>query len=361
MRNTFQTVIKILLVIFVAIMLIVLITLLKEDYDTTENLDVEVTDVLGRRVVLPSRVDSIVCLKASAIRLVCYAGGADKICGVEECELRDAPYTHLFANPHLRTLRSVGPMMGGDPELILIANPDLIFVTCTTVSEADFLQRRTGIPVVALDYGDLGRGRSLFDQSLRVIGEVLGTQSRVESLITYIDGQIDELANRSENSDNEGQPAEVYVCGISYKGNKGATSTDPYYPALEFIGASNVARGVKPDIISSITGTIVNPEQLLLWNPDVIFADHNGLELVKSDMKRWGMESAELHVIWPYNNIHSNFEVMLLNGWYIGKVLYPDNFSDISIQCKCNEIMEWFLQAPIRDSLVAEWGDYSLI
>ena len=60
--------------------------------------------------------------------------------------------------------------MGGDAELIMAVQPDVIFMSSTTAGDADDLQRRTGIPVVALEYGDLGAKRPIFYASLRGIG-----------------------------------------------------------------------------------------------------------------------------------------------------------------------------------------------
>lgn len=364
MKGVYISTVRVLLIVLMAIFTAVLVLLVEGVYskDSSEIIDERVVeDVYGRKVLIPDKVDSVVCLKASAIRLVCYAGGADRICGVEECELRGAPYTHLFANPGLRRLKSVGPMMGGDTELTIIANPDLIFLTCSSPEEADFIQRRCRIPVLCLDYGDLWRERAMFDRSLRVIGEALGTQRRVDSLIAYIDTQVSELESRATEVNSQEESRGIYVCGISYKGTKGATSTDPYYAALHFLHAPNIAAEVDSSIVSAVNGTIVNLEQVALWNPDVIFVDHDGLNLVIDDLRRIRLDSAELYTIWPYNNVHSNFEVMLINSWYMGKVLYPDRFADISIDEKRNEILEAFLQAPIGDSLVAVWGELSKI
>ncbi len=361
MKKSFQTVIKILLIIFVAIMLIVLIALFRSEYKTEESIGAEVTDALGRRVSIPMQVDSIVCIKASAIRLVSYAGGADKICGVEECELRGEPYTHLYANPELRRKRAIGPMMGGDTELILSVKPDVIFTTCSTIHDADKLQRICGVPVVALEYGNLGERREHFYSSLKLISEIVGTEKRVDSLIAYIESQISELGNRARIALKKQTSPNVYVCGISYKGRKGLTSTDPYYPALNFVLGKNIAVGVDNRLVSEITGTTVTLEQVALWNPDLIFVDNDGADLVMNDLKRLGMENKSCYRIWPYNNIHSNFEVMLLNSWYMGKVLFPSQFSDINIGEKRNEIMYSFLRSHIGDSLVEEWGEYSKI
>lgn len=322
-----------------------------------------ITDALQREVVLPDSIQRIVCIRASAIRLVTYAGGAPFICGVEEQETRDNCFTHLFAHPELRQKPIIGPSMGGDPELIMAARPDVIFMSTTTAGDADALQQRTGIPVFTIEYGDIGRNRQAFYNSLRSIGEVLGTTRQVDSLIRYTDRQIAELGQRAQSS---GKSPRIYVGGISYKGQKGITSTDPYYAAFDFLKTDNVASVIDSAYISPITGTYIDWEQLADWNPQVIFVDTDGWPLVQEDFKTrkslnrllTAYRNRQIYTLWPYNNNHTNFEVMLINAWNAGKVLFPEQFTDIDVTDKANEILTMFVGSPVADSLVRNWGDY---
>lgn len=323
-----------------------------------------VVDALGRAVALPDTVERIVCIRASAIRLVTYAGGAGKICGVEEQETRSQAYSHLLAHPELAAKPVIGPGMGGDPELIVAACPQVIFMSCTTAGEADELQRRTGIPVFTVEYGDLGRNRPRFYESLRQIACVLHTEAHTDSLINYIDGQLAELRCRTAG---EERSPKVYVGGISYKGQKGIASTDPYYPAFAFLGVDNVASRIDSACVSAVNGTYIDWEQLAEWNPDVIFVDRGGRSLVEEEFRtRRGLNvllrawhDRRVYILWPYNDHHANFGVMLANAWYAGKVLFPERFADISAEAKTDEIMTRFVGRPVAAALAARWGNYS--
>ncbi|WP_294143009.1 ABC transporter substrate-binding protein [uncultured Sanguibacteroides sp.] len=321
------------------------------------------TDALQREVKVPDTVRRIVCIRASAIRLVTYAGGVPFICGVEEQETRDNEFTHLFAHPELRGKAIIGPSMGGDSELIMGVEPDVIFMSTTTVGDADALQKRTGIPVFTIEYGDMGKKRDVFYHSLRLIGEVLRTEKQVDSLICFVDRQIEELRQRTKEVDKSKR---VYVGAISYKGQKGITSTDPYYAAFDFLGVYNVASQIDSAYVSPITGTYIDWEQLADWDPEVIFLDVSGWPLVQEDFNsRKGINhlltayrNRQIYMLWPYNNSHTNFEVMLINAWYVGKVLFPDQFEDISITDKSNEILIRFVGQPVDTVLRRYWGDY---
>lgn len=322
-----------------------------------------ITDALQREVQLPDTIERIVCIRASAIRLVTYAGGTSFICGVEDQETRDNDFTHLFAHPELKQKTIIGPSMGGDPELIMAARPDVIFMSTTTAGDADALQQRTGIPVFTIENGDIGHNRKTFYNSLHSIGEVLRTHAQVDSLIRYTNHQIAELQQRSQVS---GRSPRIYVGGISYKGQKGITSTDPYYAAFDFLKADNVASAIDSSYVSPITGTYIDWEQLADWDPEVIFVDTGGWPLVEEDFRnRKGLNrllsayrDKQIYTLWPYNNNHTNFEIMLINAWYAGKVLFPEQFKDIDITDKANEILTLYVGQPIADSLSQNWGNY---
>lgn len=343
--------------------LLCLLTLFSCGTGKTKNNRRIVTDALQREVSLPDTVSRIVCIRASAIRLVTYAGGVPFICGVEEQETRDNDFTHLLAHPELKQKPVIGPSMGGDAELITTARPEVIFMSTTTCGDADALQQRTGIPVVTLEYGDIGKNRATFYNSLRLIGEVLGTSQQVDSLIRYTDRQIAELRERTEKQNKK---QKVYVGGISYRGQQGITSTDPYYAALDFLGVNNVASEIDSAYISPITGTFIDWEQLAEWDPQIIFVDAGGLALVQEDFKtRKGLNrlltayrNRQIYNLWPYNNNHTNFEVMLINAWAAGKVLFPEQFKDISAEDKANEILKMFVGSPIEAELAARWGSF---
>lgn len=323
-----------------------------------------VVDALGREVSIPDSISKIVCIRPSAIRLVIYAGGLPYICGVEESELKNRDYTHLYAYPQLNQLPSIGPSMGGDPELILASCPDVIFMASTTKADADELQNKLHIPVITLEYGDIGKNRKVFFNSLKLIGEVLDTQSQTDSLTGYIEKQINELSQRAAES---AKNVNAYIGGISYKGTKDIISTDPYYAGLQMVLANNVAKSIDPRYISPITGTYIDIEALIEWNPEVIFIDQHGVGLVKENFKTQpklfalltAVKDKAIYKVWPYNNYHSNFEVMLMNAWYMGKILYPDQFQDIKIVEKVDEISEHFLGVPVGERLSQEWGNYS--
>ncbi len=317
-----------------------------------------VKDLKGREVLVPKNVKKIVGLRAGALRLLIYMDAIDLIAGIEDVEKKDMrPYT--LAHPELLELPIIGPSMGGDAELILKAHPDVIFISYSTKGDADALQKKTGIPVIVLECPELGTARDTLFASFRLIGKVLHKENRANSLISYIENSIAELNAWTQDIPDREKPS-VYIGGVSYSGAHGINSIQPYYPPFIFINAHNVSSGIDKRLVSHVKGTYIDKEQLIRWNPDVLFIDASGLSLVQVELAEntvlnkslTAVKQNRMYVLLPYNNYATNYELVLINAWYTGKVLYPDRFADITIRQKANEILKNFLGVSVYDEIV---------
>ncbi len=317
-----------------------------------------VEDMLGRKVEVPVKVNKVVGLRAGALRFLVYMDATDMVAGIEEGELRGSrPY--IMAHPSLLDLPLIGPSMGGDAELIVKAQPDVIFIAYATSSQANNLQKKTGIPVIAIACPEFLTGREKMYGSFRLIGKVLDKANRADSLISYINHTINTLNERTGNIVEKAKPS-VYIGGVSYSGSYGISSTQPYYPPFAFINANNVAASIDDRLVSHVKGTHVDKEKLVTWNPDILFFDASGLSLVKKDIGQGSalfnslkaVKNNRMYTLLPYNNYATNYELVLANAWYAGKVLYPEVFSDISVKEKTNEILMVFLNQKFYDKLI---------
>ncbi len=319
---------------------------------------VTITDMLGRKVQVPSVVDRIVGLRAGTLRLLVYMDACEMITGVEENERRGLT-AYAIAHPELSALPIIGPSMGGDVELILKSRPDVIFISYTTTGDADILQHRTGIPVIAIECPEFGTAKDTLYASLRLIGQVLHKEARADSLIAYVQQSIDELGKRSSAYQENVKPL-VYIGAVPYSGNFGITSTQPMYPPFIFLNARNAAAEIDKRLISHVKGTTVDKEQLMIWNPDIIFIDVSGLNLAKMDLAKGtvlnerlkAVNNDQIYTLLPYNNYAINYELVLVNAWYAGKTLYPDRFNDVDIAAKTDEITQAFLGRGIFNELM---------
>jgi len=59
----------------------------------------------------------------------------------------------------------------------------------------------------------------------------------------------------------------------------------------------------------------------------------------------------------PYNYYNTNYETVLADAYFIGKVLYPDQFSDIDPQEKADEIYTQFVGKPVFKAINKNYKD----
>jgi iron complex transport system substrate-binding protein len=318
-----------------------------------------VEDALGRKVQVPDPINRIIALRAGALRLILYMDCSEKVVALEANERRrEVPY--MMAHPELAGLNEVGRGNSFDAELILMNQPDIIFLTYAHKEMADELEAKTGIPVFALNYGDLSTGLQDFYNTLSLLGSLLNREERADSLISYTKSCILDLHRRS-TADSMQKKAELYIGGVAYSGSHGLCSTVPHYPPFHFLNAGNVASAINPD---DIQGTYIDIEQLILWDPEMIFIDASGEKIIHSEIARAKIPTEHLKAFrgksiyrtWPYNWYTINYENILINAYHIGKTIYPEAFRDIDPQRKADEIYAFFLGKTVNEDMIRKFG-----
>lgn len=326
---------------------------------------ISVTDSLGRTVEFESIPEKAVAIGAGALRLYTYVADTEKLVGVEETEKGDSagrPYT--IANPQfidLPTIGAGGPNNAPDPEQLLKVEPDVIFTTYAgDAAAADELQLKTGIPVVALSYGTEGVFGDAIYSSMEKIGEIMGDTKKSTAAVAYLKECETDLNKRTEGVD---QPTKLttYVGGLGSKGAQGIVSTQGDYSLFNAINAVNVV-----DETGKTGGLMIDKEQLIKWNPTVIFLDYGGLVKVKEDMMAnpeyyaalEAFKTDQVYMILPYNSYTTNLDTAIADAYYMGTVLYPGKFNDVDPAKKADEIYETLLGTKVYDQMVKDYGAY---
>ena len=121
----------------------------------------------------------------------------------------------------------------------------------------------------------------------------------------------------------------------------------------------NVASTIDERLISHVKGTFVDIEKIMMWDPEYLFIDESGLQQVKSDFRNHpalyehlnAIKNDKVYTLFAHNNYATNYELVLANAWYIGKIIYPEHFEKINIQAKAAEILKVFLGQNIYKEL----------
>ncbi|MEE0252570.1 MAG: iron ABC transporter substrate-binding protein [Acutalibacteraceae bacterium] len=306
-------------------------------------LPASITDIYGRTVELPEEINNTVCLGAGALRMVCYAQGEDKVIGVEEAEHQQTlakAYNYLNYDK-FKDLPIVGQGGAGGnipyEEEIIKVNPDVI-IAAYTQQEADKLQAKTGIPVVCVSYN--GIFDPTMDQSLELIGTLLGKQERCKEVIDYMQAAKQDLNNRTKDIPDDQKPT-VFSGAVSFRGGHGIEGTYAQFPPFVAINAKNVVDETGKD-----GSLIIDKEKILTWNPDIIFLDPNNMHLVRDDYKDnadfyhslKAVQDGKVYTQIAYNWYTTNVEVAIADAYYAGTIIYPEQFKDINIVEKANDI-----------------------
>lgn len=339
----------------------------KDESQPQADEEMVIIDMAGREVRLPKK-DNRKALTDSPTtqRLYTYINGLNDLVGVSARDaknLTNRPYA--LANPEILEMKSFG---GGyfieDWEAVLLAKPDVIFCDQYEVAAYDQIQRQTGCPVVALDYGT----GVIFDpklyQSLELIGKIMGKEERAKEVIDYMEALKKDLNERTKDIP-ESERKTVYAAGLAWNGPHGIEGTRENYPLFDAVNAVNVVNGIGKDGLVE-----VDKEKIIEWNPEYIFIDLASIHLIQEDYNKnkayYQLLSAfkndkvytQLAFVWCDINI----DTAMGNSYFVGKMIYPDKFADIDPIKKVNEIYEFLVGKPVYEELAdSQFGGYQKI
>lgn len=329
-----------------------------------------VTDMLGRDVEIPANPEKFVNVGVGSLRLYTYVAPLDKLVGVEKIEAEGrsgVPFSAIYSETFnkLPIIGQGGPAGSADPEQILAVGPDVIFNTyARDKADADDLQEKTGLPVIVLSYGE---SDDVFDEelyaSLRLIGKITGEAEKAEEVVTSLEKYKNDLIQRTQGIAVENRPT-VYVGALGNRGARGIESTRGNYTLLNVLHAQNVV-----DSTNHEGAVIIDKEMLLEWDPQYIFIDLDGIHLVEEDYQKnpsfyqalSAVKNENAHVQLPYILLRANLETAIADAYYMGMVLYPNEFSDIDPVAMADEIYIEFLGQPFYQQMVEDYRGFGKI
>ena len=311
-----------------------------------------ITDGAGRQVEVPEIVESIVCVGVGALRYTCYMGAQDLVIGVEDCE-KEPVISRLYNFVNIEKFKGL-PVIGTNgnpfPEEIIKISPDVIVMSKSASVDADDLQTKTGTPVVVIPGSDTTLDEACYE-TIRILGELFGKQSRATELTDYLNAIAKDLSDRTKNITEK---PSVYVGGVSFKGHHGFEGTEAGYGPFALIGAKNLA-----DSVGKSGAFNIDLEQVLAWDPDIIFVDFNGMNIIKEDYAKnpgfynalTAVQEGKVYSQISFRSNASNLETALADAYYAAWVMYPEQFGDIDPIIKAREIFTVLLGTDPYDDL----------
>ena len=340
--------------------------------------EVTVTDMIGREVdVVPGSYSRVVCIGAGALRMYSYIGDVAGLAGVEDIDnvslaerpaMFDSvarPYVLAFGET-FKTLPSCGvggPMaQAAEAEKILSCNPDIVISEFEDVEKSDALQAQLGVPVITLSTGSGGVFDEKFSGSMTLLGKIFGEEGKAESIIRFVEEETAAIRERVAQIP-EGDKPGVYVCGLGNWGTTNHLMTAENYIPFQVAGVKNAVSGLgiqgvgpleeekfvelgeKMDIIIMDAAAVKNIQPLYAEDPTLF-----------DNCKAW--RTGEVYLEMAYNAYYTNFEIALINTWFIAKTVYPEAFADIDMTAKTNEVTKAFLGAELAEQIFACPGSF---
>ena len=345
---------------------------------------VTVTDMVGRQVaVTPGSYKRVVCIGAGALRMYSYIGDVALLAGVEDIDnttlaerpkMFDSvarPYVLAFGETFnkLPSCGVGGPMaQAAEAEKILACNPDIVISEFEDTEKSNALQEQLGVPVITLGAGSKGVFDEKFSGSMELLGKIFAQEEKATKLNKFVAEEKAAIEAKVADIPEADKPS-VYICGLGNWGTTDHLMTAESYISFEIAGVKNVVNGLG---IQGI-GPIEEEKFVELGEKmDIIIMDAAAVKNIKplyaedktmfDTCKAW--KNGEVYLQMAYNAYYTNYEIALINTWFIAKTVYPEVFADVDLTAKTNEVTKMFLGAELTEEIFAcpsSFGGYGKI
>ena len=345
---------------------------------------VTVTDMVGRQVaVTPGSYKRVVCIGAGALRMYSYIGDVALLAGVEDIDnttlaerpkMFDSvarPYVLAFGETFnkLPSCGVGGPMaQAAEAEKILACNPDIVISEFEDTEKSNALQEQLGVPVITLGAGSKGVFDEKFSGSMELLGKIFAQEEKATKLNKFVAEEKAAIEAKVADIPEADKPS-VYICGLGNWGTTDHQKTAESYISFEIAGVKNVVNGLG---IQGI-GPIEEEKFVELGEKmDIIIMDAAAVKNIKplyaedktmfDTCKAW--KNGEVYLQMAYNAYYTNYEIALINTWFIAKTVYPEVFADVDLTAKTNEVTKMFLGAELAEEIFAcpsSFGGYGKI
>lgn len=332
-----------------------------------------VTDIAGRSVEVPAKVDRILLGEGRLFYAVSLLEGKkpfDRIVGWQGDFRKLNPQTYSVYQAKFPEIDKI-PLIGNttadsvSPEKVLTLNPDVAIFGLSGHGPGRDSQlvkqlEKAGVPVVFVDFRTSPLKNTL--PSMRLLGKVLHREQQAENYINFYQDNVRLVTDVTSKIPDNQKPS-VFIelkaatsddcCGTAGNGNMG--------DFIDLAGGNNIAKGLLPGALGQI-----NLEKVLSANPDVYIAsgakapdakdpgiklgakvtEQQARDSLNSAMQRTGISTLKAvqdgnsHAIWHsyYNSPYNVLAVQAFAKW-----IYPEKFASLDPKKTMDSMYQQFL------------------
>ena len=318
------------------------------------------TDQLGQQVTLPDQVSRAVVLQHQTLNIAVQLDALGQIVGVLDEWQKQLGSGFRRLAPGIAELPTPGGLTRVNIEALAALKPDVVFVTNYAPAEMRAQIAAIGLPVVAISLLDVPPAEAVnmnpqvadevdaydkgFADGVRIIAEVFGKQAEGTALVEAATATRALLAERLADV----APAERVR---AYMANPDLTT----YGSGKYTGLMMERAGALNVAAASIKGyKQVSMEQILAWNPAVIFVQDR-YPLVVGEIRdgaAWQAIDAvrhwRVHLMPEYAKAwgYPMPEAQALGELWMAQTLYPQRFADIDMDARADAYYRRFYRQP---------------
>jgi iron complex transport system substrate-binding protein len=304
-----------------------------------------VTDFAGRTVQL-GKTERLACLFAISGQIVVMLGKAEQIVAVAPGLKRDQILNQLAPSLAVADTPSLGGVI--NIESLLNTKPDVIFIgpdVYHNKNEAEKLDR-TGIPYLVVGYDSMAQQQKMIE----MIGDVVGAKEKAIKYNQYYQECIERVQRRIGDVAAEARPRVYHSVVEPLKTDQSPSLPDDW---LRSAGAINVS--AENQVRSE--GNFVSLEQVIVWNPQVIIVNEDGVTGEIMGNPQWrAIEAVNNGKVWQLPvgisrwGHQGGLETPLAILW-TAKMLYPDKFADVDMSAEIKRFYREFFAMDVTDEL----------
>jgi iron complex transport system substrate-binding protein len=275
------------------------------------------TDKLDRTVSIPVPVRRVVFLQM--YELLPILDVWDRVVGVADHAYRDDLLEAV--KPDIRSIPSVGSGGSANVEAILELRPDLVITWAWQPETVRFIAEK-GIRIIAVYPENI---EDLYT-AMRLFGTIFQRQQKVETAIAGMKEIFSLIRSKEANRGQAMKRKMVYLGG---KSTSVSGSTGINNDLMEMIGGVNAARSITD------RNAMVSLEQLLVWNPEVIFiwgsAGYGARDILGNPQWRFikAVREKQVYKLPRWTTWSPRLALVAL---WMAKKAYPEDFGDISFE-----------------------------
>lgn len=271
----------------------------------------------GKKVEIPQAINRIVVTcYGGAAHEIAVLGGAEKI--VAQPSTKSFPQFYKMY-PHFTGMPDVGSFDAVDVERIVMLRPEIV-VGSVTAMQGNRKIASAGIPVIAVSTGRADINRLL--REIQMMGVILGNEEKAAALVQYWNDSLSRIRKRIGPIPQTLKKKVFYTSSGSGLTTERELGWGHYF--ITASGGVNVSAGLQ------LNGEIT-PEQLLVWNPDVIITrsrNEASRRIIRDDARLKNVKALKANAVYqcPVGAFWWDrpSPEAILGIFWLAKTLYPE-------------------------------------